>query len=131
MPLHVSLYDSIICLKISFFRDSEKLILNSTQRDLIVSVIRKELSWIIKKKVSWDGSSIDLRSAFIEFKLNFSKLSIKTIFKSLEKVDLLKNFNKFLTCSILICPLDISLLIVKKLDGEYLQESSNGFSFYE
>ena len=68
-----------------------------------------------KKKVLYDGSSIALRRAFIEFKLNFSKLSIKTIFKSLEKVDLFKNLNKFLTCSILICSLNISLSIVKEL----------------
>ena len=70
---------------------------------------------MIKKKVLFDGSSMDLRRAFIEFKLNFSKLSIIIIFTFFDKIDLLKNFNRFLTFSILICSLSISLPIVKIL----------------
>ena len=51
----------------------------------------------------------------LEFKFNFSKLSIKTIFKSLLYVDLLKNFRRFLVCSILISLSPIFVSIKKKL----------------
>lgn len=62
----------------------------------------KELLWIIKKKVFWEGSSISFKRALDEVWFNVSALSISINFTLLEKDDLLRNFNKSLIFSTFI-----------------------------
>ena len=85
-----------------FLLVKSKWILNFIHLDLIVSWSDEALLCIIKKKVLGLGSSNDFKRALEELGFKYSELSISISFKSLEYVDLFKNFIKFLDCSILI-----------------------------
>ena len=55
-----------------------------------------------KKKGLEEGSSKDFSKALDELIFKYSALSIKTILKSFDRIDLLRKPRRFLTCSIFI-----------------------------